>query len=136
MRILDLLAGLYVLCLADIVLTKLLLDVFLRIFVRFLRDSCRICTQVCNQTDRAHTLDLHTFIQLLCDTHRLIGCKIQLLSSFLLQRTCCKRKWLFLRLLTYLYLRNCKWLSVNFFLYLIKFFFFDFILRVVKAHRF
>ena len=104
MRILDLLAGLYILCLTDIVFTKLLLDVFLRIFVCFLRDSRRICTQICNQTDRAHALDLHTFIQLLRDTHRLICCEIQLLSSFLLQRTCCKRKRLFLRLLAYLYL--------------------------------
>ena len=52
----------------------------------------RICTQISDHTYCAAALDIHAFIQLLCQTHGLLCRKIQCLCSLLLQSTGSKRK--------------------------------------------
>ena len=69
-----------------------LYNVFLRHSLSFLGNPDGICTEIGDQTYRAASLDLHSFIKLLCKTHGLLRGKIQHLACFLLQGRGCKRK--------------------------------------------
>ena len=55
--------------------------------IRFVCDSCRICTQVSDHTDRAFAGNVNAFIELLRNTHCLRRREIQCLCGFLLKCT-------------------------------------------------
>ena len=57
----------------------------------FFGNANRIGTDIRNQT-RTHAVDLHTFIQLLGQHHRFLGCKAKLSGCVLLQNAGSKRR--------------------------------------------
>ena len=73
MGILDLLARLCGLrCSGDIFLAIILSNEVSRVAVSFFLDTNRICSQVCDQANGSQSLNIDTFIQLLCEAHRLL----------------------------------------------------------------
>ena len=74
------------------------------ICIRLLRNTGRIRTQVSDQTNRSTSFNIHTFIKLLCDTHRLWSCKIQCFGCLLLKGTGRKRKRCFFTSLSAFYI--------------------------------
>ena len=87
--------------------------------VSFLRDPGRICTQIGDHTYCAAALDIHAFIQLLCQTHGLLRRKIQCFGSLLLKSTGSKRKWRILGAFSFLYLGNLILLPLQSLQYLV-----------------
>ena len=73
-------------------------------FICFFRNTRGICTEICDKTDGTVSLYINTLIQLLGQTHGLLGGKIQRLGGLLLQRTGRKRKRRLLRPLSALYI--------------------------------
>ena len=72
MCILDFCAGLFGSCLCcKIIFTVIFSDVLMCLCICFLGNADRVCTQVSDKTDRSLSLHIHTFIELLGDSHRL-----------------------------------------------------------------
>ena len=76
--------------------------------VCFIRNSCRVGTQVCDKTDRAMTFHFNTFIKLLSQTHCFLCREIQCFGCFLLKCTCCKWNRRFFHTLSVFYIRHNK----------------------------
>lgn len=69
--------------------------------IGLLADSCRIGTQIGNQSDRSLSLYFHALVELLRQTHRLLRGEVQHLRCFLLQGTRGERKRRFLGTLSF-----------------------------------
>ena len=123
MRILDLLPVLALLLRACRIGFSILLRH--KLFCRrlgFLRYTGRIGTQIRDDTYRAAALDVDAFIQLLCQTHRLLCREIQDFAGLLLQGGGCKRKRCFLYSLSGLYRSHLVGCFVQRLLDLLQFF--------------
>ena len=100
-----------ILCLAVFILRRvpacgifcavLLLDKGTCCRIGLLADSCRIGTQIGNQSDRSLSLYFHALVELLRQTHRLLRGEVQHLRCFLLQGTRGERKRRFLGTLSF-----------------------------------
>ena len=102
MCILNLLAAIICLNLLRNVLSSvLLLNVCARCRICLVGNTGRIRTQICDQSDRTTSLDLHTLVQLLRQAHRLLRREIQRIGSLLLQGTRRKRSRCLFRALSF-----------------------------------
>ena len=68
-------------------LAEVIVDEFQRIGLRLAGDVDRVGTHVGNETDRAFRADVHAFIKLLRDAHRLVGRHPEAARCGLLERT-------------------------------------------------
>ena len=100
----SLIAPLRLCCAAEVILADGIADILLHGRVGFLRDSRGIGTQVRDQTKRAVSFYIDTFIKLLGNTHRLLRREIKRLGGFLLQRARRERKRRVLSSLAFLHL--------------------------------
>ena len=109
MSILDLLSLLH--CLGSfwhIFFSILAADVASCCRICLVRNTYRISTKVCDHTYSTVALDVNTLIKLLCQTHSLLGGKIQCFGCLLLQGTGSKRKRSILDSLAFFHLRDLK----------------------------
>ena len=111
MCILDLLSAILSFCRCRyIILSVILFNIFLRHDLCFCRYSGGIGTQIGDHTHSTAALDINSFIELLCQAHRLLCGKIQHLAGLLLQGRCGKGKRRFLYTLSlfhFAYLKLC-----------------------------
>ena len=81
----------------------------------FFRDTGGIGTQVGNQSNSTLSFDIYSFIQLLSQTHCLLGRKVQCLGSFLLQSAGSKWKRSFFTSLSLFYFTDLIRYTFQFF---------------------
>ena len=89
-------------------------DILSYSFIRLIRNTCGIGSQISYETNSAVSFNIHTFIQLLSDAHCFLCWKIQKFWCFLLQCTRCKRQRRFLRSLSVFNIVNFVWLTFKF----------------------